>query len=309
MRYFIITNDIQQGPFSIDELRARRIASDTLVWAEGMAQWAPAWQVPELRAVVYDYSPPPPPIVGEPSAAALHAEHPAAASSHAATCTTTPRKRGRLGCIVTAIIALGLLLFMAITNPSPAEHRQVIRQHLAGGMAKALGATTGSGLVAQGMGMLGEILAAPIVDQALGSLLHDHNYIVFSTTSITTAEGEITTSYGALGQVFTANDDQIAALVLSGFGSILPDALSGLGGWTTSPDAPEPSPGTSPSAPYDTDASTPADSQSLGRQIGHAVIDHVGQEVKKQVRQNTDSTTSNTIATIIDGVIGLIKGE
>lgn len=36
MQYFIVINDVQQGPFSIDELRQRNITSDTLVWAEGM---------------------------------------------------------------------------------------------------------------------------------------------------------------------------------------------------------------------------------------------------------------------------------
>ena len=42
MQYFIVINDVQQGPFSIDELRQRNITSDTLVWAEGMPQWTPA---------------------------------------------------------------------------------------------------------------------------------------------------------------------------------------------------------------------------------------------------------------------------
>lgn len=53
MQYFIVINDVQQGPFSIDELRQRNITSDTLVWAEGMPQWVPAWQVEELRPLFY----------------------------------------------------------------------------------------------------------------------------------------------------------------------------------------------------------------------------------------------------------------
>lgn len=72
MQYFIVINDVQQGPFSIDELRQRNITSDTLVWAEGMPQWVPAWQVAELRPLFYadaqtaqstaaQQTPPPPP--------------------------------------------------------------------------------------------------------------------------------------------------------------------------------------------------------------------------------------------------------
>lgn len=51
MNYFIIVNDTQQGPYTIEELRQRHIDASTLVWAEGMAQWTPAWQVEELKTL------------------------------------------------------------------------------------------------------------------------------------------------------------------------------------------------------------------------------------------------------------------
>lgn len=51
MNYFIIVNDAQQGPYTIEELRQRHIDTSTLVWAEGMAQWTPAWQVEELKTL------------------------------------------------------------------------------------------------------------------------------------------------------------------------------------------------------------------------------------------------------------------
>jgi len=67
MNYFIIVNDQQQGPFTIDELKLRGIAPDTLVWAEGMPQWMPASQVDELKTIFQNEAggstatPPPPP--------------------------------------------------------------------------------------------------------------------------------------------------------------------------------------------------------------------------------------------------------
>ena len=54
MNYFIVENGQQAGPYSIDELLNHGLNSDTLVWAEGMNDWTPAWQVEELKAVIYD---------------------------------------------------------------------------------------------------------------------------------------------------------------------------------------------------------------------------------------------------------------
>ena len=34
MNYYIFVNNEQQGPYTLEELRARHIASDTLVWRE-----------------------------------------------------------------------------------------------------------------------------------------------------------------------------------------------------------------------------------------------------------------------------------
>ncbi|WP_372425132.1 DUF4339 domain-containing protein [Salinarimonas chemoclinalis] len=58
-----------QGPFTAQDLRARDLAPDTLVWREGMAEWAPISAVPELNApVVVDRGGPPPlPVPVEPT--------------------------------------------------------------------------------------------------------------------------------------------------------------------------------------------------------------------------------------------------
>ena len=63
MNYFIVDNGQQAGPYTIDELVKRGLNSDTLVWAEGMTDWTPAWQVEELKNYLYgQQTPPPPPI-------------------------------------------------------------------------------------------------------------------------------------------------------------------------------------------------------------------------------------------------------
>lgn len=52
MEYFISVNNEKRGPYSLDELRARGITSETLVMAENSDQWTPAWQIEELRNII-----------------------------------------------------------------------------------------------------------------------------------------------------------------------------------------------------------------------------------------------------------------
>lgn len=53
MTYFILINNQQQGPYTLDELRSRNITSATLVWREGMTDWTPAWKVAELVSLFH----------------------------------------------------------------------------------------------------------------------------------------------------------------------------------------------------------------------------------------------------------------
>lgn len=57
--YYIIIDNTQHGPFSKEELRLRNISPDTMVWHEGMADWATASSVPELSDLFARKMPPP----------------------------------------------------------------------------------------------------------------------------------------------------------------------------------------------------------------------------------------------------------
>ena len=50
--YYIIEDNQQAGPFTLDQLRSRGIGYDTSVWTEGMPNWLPASQIPELQQVL-----------------------------------------------------------------------------------------------------------------------------------------------------------------------------------------------------------------------------------------------------------------
>jgi hypothetical protein len=72
MDWFISTNGQKRGPHSLDELqtqgRTGRLFATDLVWREGMAQWMPARDIPELSQLFYGtpVAPTPAPLGADP---------------------------------------------------------------------------------------------------------------------------------------------------------------------------------------------------------------------------------------------------
>jgi membrane protease subunit (stomatin/prohibitin family) len=64
-QYFVLINNQQNGPHSIDAIRLmvsqNQINRDTLVWKEGMAQWGKLTDQDDLRSLFGAVPPPPPP--------------------------------------------------------------------------------------------------------------------------------------------------------------------------------------------------------------------------------------------------------
>ncbi len=56
--YWIIINDTEQGPYTLEQLSGIGLTSDTPVWREGMAEWLPAGHVDELAALLPVPQPP-----------------------------------------------------------------------------------------------------------------------------------------------------------------------------------------------------------------------------------------------------------
>ena len=59
MKYFIVNNGQQAGPFELHELLANGLNDNSYVWCEGMPNWLPATQVPEVAALLQQAPPPP----------------------------------------------------------------------------------------------------------------------------------------------------------------------------------------------------------------------------------------------------------
>lgn len=60
MQYYILQNNIKQGPFSEEELSSKNINAHTMVWSVGFTNWKEAKDVPELSEVLSNLPPEPP---------------------------------------------------------------------------------------------------------------------------------------------------------------------------------------------------------------------------------------------------------
>ena len=56
--YYISQNDEQLGPFTFDELKAKRLKKSTLVWYDGLTEWISADIVEELKDILVAEPPP-----------------------------------------------------------------------------------------------------------------------------------------------------------------------------------------------------------------------------------------------------------
>ena len=60
-KYYIIINNNQEGPYTLEELGDKKITSTTPVWHKGMDNWTTAGQLEESKELL-DQQPPTPPI-------------------------------------------------------------------------------------------------------------------------------------------------------------------------------------------------------------------------------------------------------
>lgn len=206
MEYFIIENGKQAGPFSAKELiDNKHITSETLVWANGLADWTPAWKVEELEVLfeeakaqseLYQKStvvpPPVPPVEPQQS---FVAEVPKKSN--------TPK-------LIAAVVVAALFIAMMVTNPSKEEHKEAIK----GVLTELLDKTNSEQIddndfMKMGMSMIAQFFAGPVVDNALNSMLDVHNYLIFSRGEVNLGGKSHTVSYGFMGHVYTLNADDV----------------------------------------------------------------------------------------------------
>lgn len=280
MKYFILdSNSQQQGPFTIYELKDRGINEQTLVWAEGMENWQPAWQVEEIKRLLFDQpagTPPPPP----------HSTDSFSQTPSRQPMSPQPQQSHR-ALIAGIIIAVVVLVVLAITNPDRRQHTDAIARAFTEAFDNEM---EKSGISDSALGEIGNMIADRMTASMVDQLLDYHNYIIFSKSTITIGDKSYTVSWGLLGRVFTVSNDRLSQKLEKRLHLPTIDRESTVVKETTAPDG-----------------TTSIDSTTVSRKGAEKIVDGVSDIVKDQVEQNTDSSTSSTINKLIDDVKSLLN--
>ena len=100
--YYLTPQNEQRGPVDASQLSTYGVNANTMVWTEGMPQWAPASQVPELRPFLAPAVPQPaPPPTPQPAYAAPQQSAPQ-------TATQKPGNNMALAVLTTVLCCLPL---------------------------------------------------------------------------------------------------------------------------------------------------------------------------------------------------------
>lgn len=300
MKFFVILNNQQEGPYTIAQLAEMGISAETLVWKEGMKDWQPAWTVSELRYILNENT--------------NTEEYQKNSSNSIKQETTIPpmppstphreekKQQNHYLLKIFGGLVLLLLIIMALTNPNRESHENAIRTEVSKAVEKAT-TSNSNDIFSQGFGMMARMLAGNFINSALDNLFEYHNYLIFSKGTVTIQDKEHTVSYGIFGKVITMNSDDMVK------------ALEGNNPENTSSDEYNSSESTTDEK--DMGEST-TDERNLGENIQKKLedranqamdkaADKVSKKIEEKINQKLDEATdSTTIDKIIDKILELI---
>lgn len=335
MEFFIIDRNGQQaGPFSFDQLVQKGISPETLVWKQGMADWAPAWKVEDLKAVLeaveanqsnqnaqkqegvqqgfpqganqqqaqqQDYQ------KAQQEAYQQGFQQGAAMNSNF---QQQPKKKTSHFAIK---MVIGLIIFIlaifAITNPSADAHKEKVRTEASKAVEKAVGSTDNN-FFSQALRSVAKMMAGSMMDEAMNQLFEYHNYIVCSTGSVEFNGKPHTVSFGILGNVYTMNADDMVKALESADNLHIEESESNVSSDTPNMD------GSDSEANVNEDQAD-SDEGSLStrmqkkleekaNQAFDKAADKVSKKVEEKINQKLEETTdSSSIEKIIDKILEL----
>ena len=299
MRYFIMNEGAQQGPYSIYDLKDLSIDANAFVREEDSNEWMRAKDVDELRRFLgFTDNKPLPKLVQAVEAVPVE---------------KTRRRKSHTGCIVFLLLFIILAGAMVVTNPDKERHTQVISER----MGSIIEATLlpqqqsqpdnlGEALIRGGIDILKDIFGSKTTQNAIASLLDYHNYYLFSTTSIQLFEKSQTISIGVFGHVITLNEDDIKRFSEKNAAGRIGQSI------TVEPERKT----EEKTEQQEQHQTTPEDAPQLEEEtrkndivndIEQEVIRSIGNIARRQVEQRTDSTTGSALGKVIDGVTDILK--
>ena len=328
MEFFIIDHNGQQaGPFSFDQLVQKGISPETLVWKQGMADWAPAWKVEDLRAVLeaieanqsnqnaqkqegvqqgfpqQDYQKAQQEAYqqGFQQGAAMHSNF-----------QQQPKKNKKKSHFAMKMV-IGLIIFIlalfAITNPSADAHKEKVRTEASKAVEKAVGSTDNN-FFSQALRSVAKMMAGSMMDEAMNQLFEYHNYIVCSTGSVEFNGKQHTVSFGILGNVYTMNADDMVKALESADNLHIEESESNVSSDTPNMDGSDSEANVNDNQANSDEGSFSTKMQKKleekANQAFDKAADKVSKKVEEKINQKLDETTdSSSIEKIIDKILEL----
>lgn len=335
MEFFIIDRNGQQaGPFSFDQLVQKGISPETLVWKQGMADWAPAWKVEELRAVLeaieanqsnqnaqkqegvqqgfqqganqqqaqqQDYQ--------KAQQEAYQQGFQQGAAMHSNFQQQPKKKTSHFAIKMVIGLIIFILAIFAVTNPSADAHKEKVRTEASKAVEKAVGSTDNN-FFSQALRSVAKMMAGSMMDEAMNQLFEYHNYIVCSTGSVEFNGKPHTVSFGILGNVYTMNADDMVKALESADNLHIEESESNVSSDTPNMD------GSDSEANVNEDQ-TESDEGSLStrmqkkleekaNQAFDKAADKVSKKVEEKINQKLEETTdSSSIEKVIDKILEL----
>lgn len=221
----------QEGPFTVEELSNKGISPESEVWAQGMAGWQQAGDVPELTAVLQraefeaaqqasraaerqavtgqPYNPPGP---------VQYPNRPAYQVPPQVPLQQPTKKNGCTPWLIAGLIIAVLFGIMVLTCPEKQDHEEAIqnvaRQWVDNKVHDMLGGFGfDEGIVPEIVGKFIAKLTGGGTDFAVSEFLDVKNYVVCSVGTINVGGKDRMVSLGIFGHVFTFDEEDIDILL------------------------------------------------------------------------------------------------
>ncbi|MQN59797.1 GYF domain-containing protein [Segatella copri] len=330
MEFFIIDRNGQQaGPFSFDQLVQKGISPETLVWKQGMADWAPAWKVEDLRAVLeaieanqsnqnaqkqegvqqgfpqeanqqqahqQDYQKAQQEAYqqGFQQGAAIHSNF-----------QQQPKKKSHFAIKMVIGLIIFILAIFAVTNPSADAHKEKVRTEASKAVEKAVGSTDNN-FFSQALRSVAKMMAGSMMDEAMNQLFEYHNYIVCSTGSVEFNGKPHTVSFGILGNVYTMNADDMVKALESADNLHIEESESNVSSDTPNMDGSDSEANVNDNDEGSFSTKMQKKLEEKANQAFDKAADKVSKKVEEKINQKLEETTdSSSIEKIIDKILEL----
>lgn len=334
MEFFIIDRNGQQaGPFSFDQLVQKGISPETLVWKQGMADWAPAWKVEDLRAVLeaieanqsnqnaqkqegvqqgfqqganqqaqqQDYQ--------KAQQEAYQQGFQQGAAMHSNFQQQPKKKTSHFAIKMVIGLIIFILAIFAITNPSSDAHKEKVRTEASKAVEKAVGSTDNN-FFSQALRSVAKMMAGSMMDEAMNQLFEYHNYIVCSTGSVEFNGKPHTVSFGILGNVYTMNADDMVKALESADNLHIEESESNVSSDTPNMDGSDSEANVNEDQAESDEGSFSTKMQKKleekANQAFDKAADKVSKKVEEKINQKLEETTdSSSIEKVIDKILEL----